>query len=90
MSTLKRPDVLSVITAFVNVLQNPITRHSFFPGLDLPFLQILPTVAFPFYFRTDSTDSPDCLPILLSIAGVRFLRFGFLLSTFYLLVPCGR
>ena len=31
-------------------------------------LQILPTVAFLFFFRTDSMDSPDCLPILLSIS----------------------
>jgi len=32
-----------------------------------PFLQIIPTVAFHFFFTTDSTDSPDRLPILLSI-----------------------
>jgi len=29
----------------------------------------------PFYFRTDSTDSPDCLPILLSLSI--FLLFSF-------------
>ena len=32
------------------------------------FLQILPTVAFLFFFRTDSTNSPDCLPILLRMS----------------------
>ena len=30
----------------------------------LPFLQIRPTVASLFFLRTDSTDSPDCLPTL--------------------------
>jgi len=44
--------------------------------------QILPTVAFLFFFRTDSTDSPDCLPILLSIAV--FLLFTF--SVFHFVV----
>ena len=40
-------------------------------------MQILPTVAF--FFRTDSTDSPDCLPIglLLSIPVFYFLVFLF-------------
>jgi len=31
-------------------------------------LQILPTAAFPFFFRTDSTDFPACLLLLLSIS----------------------
>jgi len=35
---------------------------------NLPFLQILPIAVFLFFFRTDSTDSPDCLPILLSLS----------------------
>jgi len=30
------------------------------------------TVAYLFFFRTDSTDSPDCLPILLSISIFTF------------------
>ena len=33
-----------------------------------PFLQILPTIAYHFFSWTDATDSPDCLPILLSIS----------------------
>jgi len=46
-----------------------------------PFLQIRPTVAFLFFSWTDSTDSPDCLLILLSISV--FLLFSFFLfSTF--------
>ena len=40
-----------------------------------PFLQILPTIVFLFFFRTDSTDFPDCLLILLSISV--FLLFSF-------------
>jgi len=37
---------------------HPSPLHSFIPGLNLPFLRILPTIAFLFFFRTDSTDSP--------------------------------
>ena len=46
------------------------------------FLQILPTVAYLFFFRTDSTDSADCLPVLLGISVffyfLVFLSFHFL------------
>ena len=47
-----------------------------FQADNLPFLQILPTAAFLFFFRTDYMDSPDCLLLLLSI---RFLLFIFFL-----------
>jgi len=47
---------------------HPLPLHSSTPDLNLPFLQILPTVAYLFFFQTDSMDSPDCLPILLSIS----------------------
>jgi len=48
---------------------------------NLPFLQILPTAASLFFFRTDYMDSPDCLLTLLSISV--FLHFSFFLfSTF--------
>jgi len=50
-----------VTVVFANSIPSPL--HSFIPGL----LHIVPTVAFHFFFRTDSIDSPDCLPILLSI-----------------------
>jgi len=41
------------------------------------FLQILPTVAFLNFFRASQpTDSPDCLPILLSISLFYFLVVG--------------
>ena len=55
-------------------------RADCFPSLstDSP-LWSLPTVAFFFFFRTDSTDSPDCSLILLSISVFYFLVF---LSTF--------
>jgi len=33
-------------------------------GLKFPFLQILPTVAFLYFFRADSTNFPDCIQIL--------------------------
>jgi len=39
-------------------------------------------VAFLFFFRTDSTDSPDCLVILLCISA--FLLFSF--SVFHFIV----
>jgi len=41
------------------------------PRLYFPFLQVLQTIAF-FFSRTDSTDPPDCLPILLSTSVVIF------------------
>jgi len=47
-------------------LSVPSTHHSHHPSplySSIPFLQILPTAAFLFFFRTDSTDSLDCLPI---------------------------
>ena len=53
--------------------------QSFFPGLNLPFLQILPTVAFLFFSRTDSMDFPDCLPICFRTFFLFFSLFvGFL------------
>ena len=56
------------------------TRQKLVSFSFLHFLQILPTAAFLFFFRTDSTDSPDCSPILQSIS---FLLFSFFLfSTF--------
>ena len=47
------------------------------------FLQILPTVAFLFFFGTDYMDSPHCLLTLLSLS----VFFYFLVfSVFYFLV----
>jgi len=46
-------------------MPNPVMGHAI----------ILPTAAFLFVFRTDSTDSPDCLPILLSISVSYFFCF---------------
>ena len=58
---------VSVLLTFILIITSiPSPPHSFIPGLNLPLLQILPTAAFLFFFRADSTDSPDCLPILLS------------------------
>jgi len=62
--------------------------HSFIPCLNLPFLQILPTVAFLFFFRTDYMDSPDCLLMLVSISV--FLLFSFSVSHFLVVGSCGR
>ena len=63
--------------------------HSFIPGLKPSFSanQILSTLFF--LFRTDYTDSPDCLLILLSISVFNiFLTFS--VFHFLLFVPCGR
>ena len=51
-----------------------ITRSLSFQARNLPFLQILPTVAFVFFFMTDSADSPVCLPtgLLVSISVFSF------------------
>ena len=43
------------------------------------------TIAFLFFFRTDSTDSLDCLPILLSLS---VFTFSFSFSTFYFFWLC--
>ena len=59
------------------VIHHPLTPS--FQALNLPFLQILPTVAFLFFFRTGSTDSPECLPTLLCISiFFTFTFFSFL------------
>jgi len=47
---------------------------------NLPLLQILPTAVSLYFSSTDSADSPDCLPTLLSISVFYFLVFLF--STF--------
>ena len=52
------------------------------------FFQIIPTAAFLFFSWTDSTDSPDCLPILLSISV--FFAFQFFSFLLFSLVQCGR
>ena len=49
---------------------------------NLPFLQIIPTVAFLFFFSTDSMHSPNCVAILLSVS----VFFYFLV---FLFVWCG-
>jgi len=59
-------------TLHISSIDSPLSAsitHSLFHSTlrNFPFLQILPAAAFLFFFRTDSTDSPDCLPILLSI-----------------------
>ena len=45
----------------------PLLFHSRLETFILTFVQILFTVAFIFFLRTDSTDFPDCLPIPQSI-----------------------
>jgi len=67
--------MLSDVTAAAAAAADRQTRRSSFHAYNLPFLQIIPTVAFLFFFRTDSMDSPDCLPTLLSISVYYFLVF---------------
>ena len=73
--------LLSFILIIISIPSPP---HSFIPGLNLPFLQILPTVLVASFssFGTDSTDSPDCLPIPMSIS----VFFTFLVFRFQFLV----
>ena len=54
--------VVMLLTFTLIIISIPITPHSFIPGLK-PSFSALPTVAFPFFFMTDSMDFPDCLPI---------------------------
>jgi len=61
---------------FFHFISSPITPHCFIRSLSVPFLQILPIVAFLFFFRTDFTDSSGCLPILLSLSVFKF-KFSF-------------
>ena len=48
--------LLTVI--LIIIISIPSTHRSFTPGLNLPFLQILLTAAFLFFFRTDSMVFP--------------------------------
>jgi len=48
------------------------------PKKNFPFLQILPAVAFLFFFRADYMDSPDCLLVVLSISVFLLLSFSVL------------
>ena len=48
-----------------------------FQAWNLPFLQILPTAAFPFLLQDWLHDSPDCLLLLLSISVFYVLVFLF-------------
>ena len=59
------------------IISIPSPPHSFIAGLNLSVLQILPTVALRFFFRTDYMDSPGCLLILLIISVLYFLIFSF-------------
>ena len=61
--------------------------NSFIPDLKSSFSENPSHRSLPFFFRTDSTDSQDCLPILLSISVFCFLVF---LSVHFLVVGCVR
>jgi len=75
--------VVMLLTFILIIISIPSTPHSFIPGLKPFFLQIIPTVAFLFFFGTDYMDSPDCLLTLLSLSV--FLLFSFF-SVFHFLV----
>ena len=62
-----------IIVSRPSLFHHPLTLS--FQTENLPFLQI-PHRSLPFFFRTDYTDSPDCLLLLLSIS-VFFLLFSF-------------
>ena len=44
---------------------------------NLSFLQILPTAASLFFFSTDSTHFPDCLPTLMIFSAYPFLLLSY-------------
>ena len=67
-----------IISNIIIIISIPSPPHCFIPDLNLPFLQILSTAAFVFFFRTDSAD----LPILLSISASYFLFIFCFLSIF--------
>jgi len=60
--------MLLTVIGLLIISSIPSPHHSFIPGLKPSFLQILPTAAFLFFFRTDYMNSPDCLLLLLSIS----------------------
>jgi len=70
--------VVMLLTFALIIISIPSPMTLSFQAQNLLFLQILPTVAFLFFSRTDSTDSPDCLLIglLLSISVFYFLVFS--------------
>ena len=70
-----------LMTGHLPSSSSSITPSLFHSKLNLPFLQTLPTVAFLFFFGTYSADSPDCLPILLTISVFLFSFFS-IFSTF--------
>ena len=57
--------LLTVILIIISVPYHPSLFHSRLETF--LFCKSFPPLAFLFFFRTDSTGSPDCLPILLSI-----------------------
>ena len=67
--TIEFYTVVILLTFILIIISIPSPHHSFTPGLKPSFSvnPSVPTVAFLFFFRTDSKDSPDCLLILLSI-----------------------
>jgi len=63
-------------TYYYLLFHHPLTLS--FQAWNIPFLQILPTAAFHFFFRADYMDFPDCLLLLLIISVSYFLVFLFL------------
>jgi len=57
-----------LLTVILIIISFPSPTHSFIPGLNLPFLLILPIAAFPFLLQDSLHDSPDFLLLLLSIS----------------------
>ena len=67
--------VILLLTVVLIIISSPSPLTLSFQAQNLPFLRILPTAAFLFFFRTDYMDPPDCLLILLSISVFYFLVF---------------
>ena len=70
--------VIMLLTFILIISSTPLPPLFHFRLKTFLFLQILSTVAFLFFFMTDSMDSADCLPIqVLSISDLYFLVFLF-------------
>ena len=83
-SSLSGTSSISSIDSPLSSSIRPSPLHSFTPGLKPFFSANPPIVAYLFSFPTDSMDSPDCLPILLSISV--FLLFSLPILHFLVVV----
>jgi len=81
-STVESYTVVMLLTFILIIISIPSPSHSHSRLKNLPFLQILRTVAFHVFFRTDYMYSPDCCVLTDTSEHIHFLLLIFLFSTF--------